>query len=156
MTLALLCQFTAQYVSDVNTSLYRSLPLRGVLMCWCYVAGFLLVMWYPSALGYHITNTQSRYITPTRLTSAQYSLHNNATSSCKLLKRDVLTSGTCWAVNLHNKATVIKMVFLFSNMNSLLKELFCISEAPLDVLKFVLWFIIGDLNFPIEQRFCFC
>jgi len=30
--------------------------------CWCYVAG--------SALGYHITNRQSHYITPARLKSA--------------------------------------------------------------------------------------
>jgi len=124
--------------------------------CWCYVAGFLLVMWYLSALGYYITNRQSRYITPTRLKSAQYSLHNNATSICKLLKMDVLTSETCWAVNWHNKASVVKLVYLFSNMNSLLKELYCISEAPLDVLKFVLWYIIGDLNFPVEQWFCLC
>jgi len=26
--------------------------------------------------------------------------------------------------------------------------LYCITEAPLDVLKFELWYIIGDLNFP--------
>jgi len=71
MTLALLCQFTAQHVSDVNTVVVKP------------------------TLGYHITNSQSRYITPTRLKSAQYSLHNNAPSSCKLLKMDVLTSETC-------------------------------------------------------------
>jgi len=58
------------------------------------------VMWYPSAvvqpaLGYHITNSQSRYITPTRLKSAQYSLHSNAPSGRKLLKIDVLTFETC-------------------------------------------------------------
>ena len=47
------------------------------------------------ALEYHITNSQSRYITPTRLKPAQYSLHNNAPSSSKLLKMDVLTSETC-------------------------------------------------------------
>ena len=84
-------------------------------------------MWYPSAgwtttvvvqpaLGYHITNSQSRYTTPTHLKSAQYSLHNNATSSRKLLKMDVLTSETCWAVNWHNKASVIKLVYLYSNI----------------------------------------
>ena len=67
-------------------------------------------------LGYHITNSQSRYITPTRLKSAQYSLHNNAPSSRKLLKMDVLTSETCWAVNWHNKASVIKLVYLYSNI----------------------------------------
>jgi len=32
---------------------------------------------------------------------------NNATSSRKLLKMDVLTSEVCWAVNWHNKASVI-------------------------------------------------
>jgi len=67
------------------------------------------------ALRYHITNSQSRYITPTRLRSAQYSLHNNAPSSRKILKMDVLTSETCWAVNWHNKASVIKLVYLYSN-----------------------------------------
>ena len=85
-------------------------------------------MWYPSAgwttlfsvvqpaLGYHITNSQSRYITPTRLKSAHYSLHNNAPSSRKILKMDVLTSETCWAVNWHNKASVIKLVYFYSNI----------------------------------------
>ena len=42
--------------------------------CWCYVV-------VQPTLGYHITNSQSRYITPTHLKSAQYSLHNNAPSS---------------------------------------------------------------------------
>ena len=58
----------------------------------------------------------TRYITPTRLKSAQYSLHNNAPSSRKLLKMDVLTSKICWAVNWHNKASVIKSVYLYSNI----------------------------------------
>ena len=43
----------------------------------------------------------------------------------------------------------------FWSMNCILKELCCISEARLDVLKFELWFIIGNLNLPIEQWFCF-
>jgi len=68
------------------------------------------------ALGYHITNSQSRYITPTRIKSAQYSIHNNAPSSRKLLKMDVLTSETWWAVNWHNKASVIKLVYFYSNI----------------------------------------
>ena len=42
-------------------------------------------------------------MTPSRRKSAHYSLHNNAPSSRKLLKMDVLTSETCWAVNWHNK-----------------------------------------------------
>ena len=125
MILALLCQFTAQHVSDVNTSIFRSLQLLGALLCrltwgvlvlcsgigcwWCgiWVQAEPLVV--EPALRYHITNSQSRYITPTRLKSAHYSLHNNAPSIRKLLKMDVLTSETCWAVNWHNKASVIKV-----------------------------------------------
>jgi hypothetical protein len=38
----------------------------------------------------------------------------------------------------------------------MLKELYCVSEAPLVVLKVELQFIIGDLHFPREQRFCLC
>jgi len=130
MTLALLCQFTAQHVSDVNTSIFRSLRLLVVLLCrltwgvlvlcsgigfgWCGIQ--VQAELAQPAHGYHITNSQSRYITPTRLNSTQYSLHNNAPSSRKLVKMDVLTSETCWAVNWHNKASVIKLVNLYSNI----------------------------------------
>ena len=38
MTLALLCQFTAQHVLDVNTSTFRSLRLLGALLCRLYCA----------------------------------------------------------------------------------------------------------------------
>jgi len=38
MKLALLCQFTAQRVSDVNTSIFRSLRLLGALLCRLYCA----------------------------------------------------------------------------------------------------------------------
>ena len=31
---------------------------------------------------------------------------------------DVLTSKTCWAVNWHNKASVIKLVYLYSNIST--------------------------------------
>jgi len=72
------------------------------------------------APGYHITNRQSRYITPTRLKSPQYSLHNNAPSSRKLLKMDVLTSETFWAVNWDIKASYIKLVYLYSHINKLI------------------------------------
>ena len=38
MTLALLCQFTAQHVSDVNISILRSVRLLGALLCRLYCA----------------------------------------------------------------------------------------------------------------------
>ena len=44
----------------------------------------------------------------------------------------------------------------FWSISSTLKELYCISEAALDVLKIELRFIIGDLNFPREPWFSFC
>ena len=58
MTLALLCQFTAQHVSDVNAYIFRSLRLLCALLCRLYCADLrcvdviqrecLLVMWYRS------------------------------------------------------------------------------------------------------------
>ena len=79
--------FTAQHVSDVNTSILRSLQLilwviSWVVLfwfnvCWCYI-----VVW----LGWcAIQNNTTHEIT-----------HK---ISCKLLRMDVLTSETCWAVN---------------------------------------------------------
>ena len=110
-------------------------------------------MWYPSAgsactriphhqqpipllqpaLGYHITNSQSRYITPTRLKSAHFSLHNNAPNSRKFLKMDVLTSETCWTVNWYNKASVIKLVYLYSNIKMMHGPI-CIRKKDLTLL----------------------
>jgi len=125
MTLALLCQFTAQHISDVNTSIFRS------LRWWCGIR----VQAEP-LFGYHITKSQSRYITPTRLKSAHYSLHNNAPSGRKLLKMDVLTSEICWAVNWHNKASVIKLVYFYSNIKMMhgpirIRFTFCfVEEGP--------------------------
>ena len=98
--------------------LNKGRPTRWHLLYYLLLNMFQTLIRPPSvvqpALGYHITNSQSRYITPTRLKSAQYSLHNNAPSSRKLLKMDVLTSETCWAVNWHNKASDIKLVYLYS------------------------------------------
>jgi len=91
----------------------------GIGCWWCGIrvqAEPLLRVVVQHALGYHITNSQSRYITPTRLKSAHYIRHNNAPSSRKLLKMDILTSETCWAVNWHNKASVIRLVYLYSNI----------------------------------------
>jgi len=38
----------------------------------------------------------------------------------------------------------------FWSIKSMLKELYCVSEAPLVVLKFELQFVRGDLGFPRE------
>jgi len=74
MTLALLCQYTAQHISDVNTSIFRSLLLLSAFLCRLYCADLRCVgvrVVVQPTLGYHISNSQSRYITSTRLKSAQ-------------------------------------------------------------------------------------
>ena len=138
MTLALLCQFTAQHVSDVNTSIFRSLRLLVALLCrltwgvsvlcsgivcwWCIrVQAEPIVLWVVSrtvSSGSACTQIPHHQQTiPLHKTSTpQVSLRNNATSSRKFLKMDVLTSETCWAVNWHNKASVTKLVYLYSNI----------------------------------------
>jgi len=86
--------------------------------CWCYVAGL--------SVGDEVSECRlNHYSACTRIphhqqtiplhntSTPQVSLHN-APSSRKLLKMDVLTSETCWAV--HNKASVIKLVYLYSNI----------------------------------------
>ena len=101
----------------------------------CFIMSIYCSTWVvvQPALGYHITNSQSRYITPTRLESAQYSLHNN-TPSRKLLKMDVLTSETCWAVNWRNKASVIKFglpLFKYQDDVRSNTHKFCVSSEGL-------------------------
>ena len=90
-----------------------------------------------------LLNSQSRYITPTRLKSVQYSLHNNAPSIRKLLKMDVLTSETCWAVNWHNKASVIKfdLPLLKSKLYELRSKYWWDvgNTSYLDTIKALLW-----------------
>ena len=44
----------------------------------------------------------------------------------------------------------------FWHVKSMLKELYCVSEAPLVVLKCELQFVRGDLGFPRDQRFSLC
>jgi hypothetical protein len=44
----------------------------------------------------------------------------------------------------------------FWSIKSMLKELSCVSEAHLVVLKFELQFVRRDLGFPREQRFSLC
>ena len=74
--------------------------------CWCYVAGLSVGDVVSECRLNHYTRIPHHQQTvPLHNTSTpQVSLHN-APSSRKLLKMDVLTSETCWAVD--NKASVI-------------------------------------------------
>jgi len=77
--------FTAEHVSDVNTSILRSLWL----ICW--VISWVVLLWYDACwcyvvlwLGWYQSNTTHEIIQHISL---------------KLLRMDVLTSETCWALN---------------------------------------------------------
>ena len=74
--------------------------------CWCYVAGLsvgdVVSEW---RLNHYTRIPHHQQTIPLHNTSTPQISLNNATNSRKLLKMDVLTSETCWAVD--NKASVI-------------------------------------------------
>jgi hypothetical protein len=118
--------FNAQHASDAHTSILGNLRL----ICW--VISWVVLLWYntlvlQSASGYHTTpvkpqrktNTHcfslhkdttppqpNHTVTPTHIVPEQYNPWNKPTISRKLLKMDVLTFETCWAVN----SEIIKQV----------------------------------------------
>ena len=68
-----------------------------------------------------------------------------------------ITVSVCILEGADSRASGIRGYFLklpkyqnFCRIKSLLKEMYCISEAPLVVLKFELQFVRGDLGFPRE------
>jgi len=80
-------------------------PSSGACDCLvCYCIGCIVLAWDVLVLHSGLAFT------------AQYSLCNNTQSSRKLLKMVVLTSETCWAIYWHNKASDIKLVYLYSDM----------------------------------------
>ena len=75
--------------------------VRCMLVLRCGSAG---VVWYPyagwSSASHHTTPPQPNHtVTPTYIEPEQYNTWNKSTISRKLLKMDVLTFETCWAVN---------------------------------------------------------
>ena len=102
VTCFIISLFNAQHVSDVNTSNLRSLRLICwviswvVLLwfdaCWCYV-----VVW----LGWCGIRMQASVCVRIPHASNQSNTTHEITQqiSRKLLRMDVLTSETCWAVN---------------------------------------------------------
>jgi len=90
MTLALLCQFTAEHVSDVNTSIFRSLRLLGALLSRLYCAVMIevyVLIYLPSGKCYtyipilpHKKNVQESQDT-TRL---QEHTHSEPHTTCNI------------------------------------------------------------------------
>jgi len=111
--------FNAQHVSDVNTSILRSLRLICwvvswvVLLwydvCWCYVVVWL--GWCGIRMPQHPSQTTTQH----QHTSYQSNTTHEITQhiSRKLLRMDVLTSETCWALNNEIKKQVTSSWSLF-------------------------------------------
>jgi len=98
--------FNAQHVSDVNTSILRSLRI----ICW--VVSWVVLLWY-DASRYHTTPAKPQC-------KIQHTLYQSNTTheitqqiSSKFLRMDVLTSETCWALNNEIKKQVTSSWCLF-------------------------------------------
>jgi len=96
--------FTAQHVSDVNTSIFRCLRL----ICW--VISWVVLLWYDVCWCYGVVwlgwfGIRMQAEACKRISHQHTSNQSNTTHeitlqiSPKLLRMDVLTSETCWAVN---------------------------------------------------------
>ena len=125
--------FNAQHVSDVNTSILRSVRLICwviswvVLLwfdvCWCYVAVWLWwcgIRMQAEALHTDTTPPQPNHnVTPTHI---EPDTTHEVTQwiSRKLLRMDVLTSETCWALN----KVIIKQVASSWSLFTRLKQYF--------------------------------
>ena len=82
VTCFIISLFTAQHVSNVNISIFRSLRIIVDLL------------------------QPNHTVTPTHIEPEQYNTWNKSTIIRKLLKMDILTFETCWVVN----SEIIKQV----------------------------------------------
>jgi len=125
VTCFIISLFNTQYVSDVNTSILRSLRLICwviswiVLLwfdvCWCYVV--VCLWWCCIRMQASTCNTDTTPTQPHR-NSNTHRTKNNTTNvviqqnSREILMMDILMSEICWAHKKWNKIAIdIKLVF---------------------------------------------
>ena len=132
MSLAILFHFLCvQHVSDINTSIIRSLRL----FCWITILSLVVVV---SVLQASACNTDTTPTQPHRNSNTHGTKKNTTNvviqqNSRKLLMMDILMSETCWAHKKWNKiASDIKLVFyswtitmMHSPINIRLKQMLC-------------------------------
>jgi hypothetical protein len=116
VTCFIISLFTAQHVSNVSTSIFRSLRIIVNLFHVLYCSGSMgvgVTVWslcrLKQCLSLHKNTTPpqpNHTVTPTHIEPEQYNTWNKSTISLKLLKMDVLTFETCCAVN----SEIIKQV----------------------------------------------
>jgi len=129
VTCFIISLFNARHVSDVNTSIFRILRLicwviSWVVLiwfdvCWCYVVVWL---WW---CGIRM-QVEALVLQPAAtFTSNQINTTHKITQriSRKLLRMDVLTSETCWALNKEIiKQVTFKLVSLYSTTLNFISE----------------------------------
>ena len=102
VTCFIISLFNAQHVSDVNTSILRSLRL----ICW--VISWVVLLWFDVCWCYVVIwlwwcgiRMQAEALVPQPAYGYQSNKTHEITQqiSRKLLRMDVLTSETCWALN---------------------------------------------------------
>ena len=130
VTCFIISLFTAQHVLNVSTSIFRSLQLIVHLFYVLYCSGSMCVgvtVWFGwggvvslcrlklcFSLHKDTTPPQPNHtVTPTHIEPEQYNTWNKSTISRKLLKMDVLTFETCWAVNSEKIKQVISSWSIF-------------------------------------------
>ena len=123
VTCFIISLFTAQHVSNISTSIFRSLRLIVDVfhVLWGGVV-FLCRLKHCFSLHKDTTPPQPNHtVTPTYTEPEQYNTRNKSTISRKLLKMDVLTFETCWAVNseILKQVTSSWSVFIQNQCNSM-------------------------------------
>jgi hypothetical protein len=113
VTCFIISLFTAQHVSNFSTSIFRSLRLIVDLFHVLYSSGSMCVgvtVWF--GWGGVVSLCRLKL----RIEPEQYNTRNKSKISRKLLKMNVLTFESCWAVNNEIKNQVDnKLVYLYSN-----------------------------------------
>ena len=108
VTCFIISLFNAHHFLNVSTSIFRSLRLIVDLFHVLYCSGSMCVgvvslcrlKHFSFSLHKDTTPPQpNQIVTPTHIEPEQYNTWNKSTISRNLLKMDVLTSETCWAVN---------------------------------------------------------
>ena len=116
VTCFIISLFNAQHVSDINTSIPRSLRL----ICW--VISWVVLLWFDVCWCYVVV-----WLWLCGIRMQAEALQNNTTHeitqqiSRKLLRMDVLTSETCWALNNGVIKQVTSSWFLFIQLDISLK-----------------------------------
>ena len=99
VTCFIISLFNTQHVSNVSTSILRSLRLI------CCVISWVALLWFDVYWCYGVVRLgwcgilKQAEATPTHIEPEQYNTWNKSTIIRKLLRMDVLTFETCWALS---------------------------------------------------------